>query len=619
MRRAALFMISVLCSQLCVAAEEERPPQTVDELRSRIDVILDETHTPAVGIALVNKEGPYWVAGWGKADIEKNKAADEHTLFRIGSISKMFAALAILKLEEEGRLSLDGKVRDYAPGVEFDNPWEDTHPVRIAHLLEHTTGWDDIHTTEYAYVAPDSMTLEEALAYHPHSRVSRWMPGTRHAYCNAGPAVAAYIVERVTGERFEDYIDRSFFAPLGMDSTSYFKTDAYKERGAQLYVGPRAQDYWQLIYRASGSINSSALDMAKFLHFLLLRGATSTTALVSEPAIDRMEIPGTTLGSEVGVQGGYGLANYTSGYKNLNVAFHGHNGGVQGGLSELAYVKELGHGYVVMINSGNGAAIGRISDLLRGFILKDHPTSEPQRLVLPEQFRSIEGYYQPLNNRVEMLAFLFDLFGVTKIWSDEDFLHRKPLFASWTSNDYATNERTLVDAWHGLPAIAVVEDPLAGPALQVNSLLLKRVPTWTVFAKFGVLIAVLAMTLIGFVALLVWCYRRFAAKTSTDGRAWLRLWPLISTAVLIGLLLMVASAGAFLKYVGTISPLSVGILLLSLSYPAAVLLGIFELLRNKNRTRKNLPYWYAAVFALVHLMIVGYLASYGVIGIRTWA
>lgn len=620
MMRAAVLVLALLFHwQHGIAAEEDRPPQTVEELRSRIESIIEQTKTPAIGIALVNADGPYWVAGFGKADVEADKRADENTLFRIGSISKMFAALAILKLEEEGRLSLDDKVRDHLPDLAYENPWEDTHPIRIAHLLEHTTGWDDIHATEYAYVAPDSMTLAEALAYHPHSRKSRWVPGTRHAYNNAGPAVAAHIVERITGQRFEDYVAATFFAPLGMESTSYFRTDLYRERGAQLYVGPLAQPYWQLIYRPSGAINSSAADMAKLVHFLLLRGATPSAPIVSASAIDRMETPCTTLGAAVGVEAGYGLANFTSGYRNFNRAFHGHNGGMMGALAELTYSKELGQGFVIMINSSNGAAMGRISELLRGYILRDASVETPPARPLPPQFRELDGYYKPLNHRVQMLAFMLNLVSVLEITSDETSFHRHPLFGGWTSNDYAADEQTLIDAWHGLPAIAIVEDPLAGTALQVGSELWKRVPAWRVFVPLGVPLLVVAMTLIGFIALLVWCYRRFAAKTSQDRRLWMRLWPLISTGLLFMLVMMIVSIGAMLQYVGTISPVSIGILLLSLAYPATVLFGVFELARHKNRTQKNLPYWYAAVFAVAHLSIVAYLASYGLIGIRTWA
>jgi hypothetical protein len=98
-----------------------------------------------------------------------------------------------------------------APEVWFDNPWESSNPVRIVNLLEHTTGWDDLHFREYAKQAPDSMSLREGLDYDHHSRTSRWPPGTRMAYCNAGPAAAAYVVEKLTGQRFEDFVQQHLF------------------------------------------------------------------------------------------------------------------------------------------------------------------------------------------------------------------------------------------------------------------------------------------------------------------------------------------------------------------------------------------------------------------------
>ena len=228
---------SVAGIAFAAAPEPPAAPKTLDELKQRIEKVVKDQGVPAIGIALVNREGPVWVAGWGKADFKSGRAADQDTLFRIGSVSKMFAGLAVLKLEEEGKLSLDDKVRDRAPDLAFENPWEATHPVRIAHLLEHTTGWDNMHVAEYAYDAPDTMTIKQGLDYHPDSRKSRWPPGSRQAYNNIGPAVAAYIVEKVTGQRYEDYIANEFFTPLGMTSTSYFRTKLYDDRGATLYIG----------------------------------------------------------------------------------------------------------------------------------------------------------------------------------------------------------------------------------------------------------------------------------------------------------------------------------------------------------------------------------------------
>lgn len=619
MRIAILTLFAfVISGPLARSQDAAQPPASVEELKQRVEKVIDETKVPAVAIALVNRDGPYWVAGWGKANVETGRAADEKTLFRIGSISKMFAAFAVLKLVEEGKLSLDDKVRDRAPEVSFENRWEDTHPVRVVHLLEHTTGWDDTHFPEYGYDAPDDMSIQAALEFHPHSRTSRWMPGTRFSYCNSGASVAAYIVEKVTGQRFEDYVAENFFEPLGMASTSYFEK-GYAESGATLYQGPLPQTYWRLLHRAAGSINSSAQDMAKLTHFLVMRGATPTSRILSESSIDRMERPQTTLGNAAGITAGYGLANYAAGHKNLGVAFRGHNGGVMGGLSELMYVKHLGEGYVVMINSGNGAALGRISELLKDYLLRNRTPPQLPAIALPAAFTRLDGYYQPLAPRQQFMRFHTNLLSIMKVTHEQNYLHRSPFFGGWTSSDALGSGNVLIDGWHGLPAIAIVEDPLAGPALQINADLYQRVPAWLVFGRLGTVALLLAMTLVGTIAAIVWGSRKAARIRNQDHRLWLRLWPLIATGILVTFFIVLSMSGAVIQAAGSVSMISVTILLLSLAYPVVVLLAALQLFRPVNTTRLNLPYWFAAAFVLVHLLVAGYLARYGVIGLRTWA
>jgi CubicO group peptidase (beta-lactamase class C family)/cbb3-type cytochrome oxidase subunit 3 len=617
MRRTLALGLLLLITRAGFAAEPEAP-KTLDELKQRIEKAVTDYKVPAIGIALVNRDGPVWVAGWGKADVKSGRAADPDTLFRIGSVSKMFAALAVLKLVEEGKLSLDDKVRDRAPDVAFENPWEATHPVRIVHLLEHTTGWDDAHIAEYAYAAPDTMTIKQGLDYHPDPRTSRWPPGARHAYNNIGPAVAAYVVEKVTGQRFEDYIANEFFTPLGMTSTSYFRTKLYDERGATLYQGLEPQAYWQIIHRPAGSINSSARDMARFLQFLLMRGSTANGPIVSEASFLRMETPGTLPGNAMGVLAGYGLYNYTSGYRAQGVAFHGHNGGMMGGLTELAYERKSGQGYVFMINSDNGAALGQISDLLKGYLLRDTQWPNVQAAPLPEKYRHIDGWYQNITPRSDNMLLTTSLLSFLKVTHDGKHLHRSPLFAPWISDDYTGPRDVLVDRWSGLPTIAVVDDPLAGPALQIASDLYVRVATWKMFARFAVPLLMIVMTIAGFVALIVWAVRR-RKKATTDTRLWMRLWPLIASVVLISFLIISVMSGMFLQLMATVSVLSVGLMLLSIAYPAAALAGAACLFSAKGRERKNLDYWFAAAFVAVHLLIAGYLAMFGTIGIRTWA
>ena len=203
-RRTGVFLVVILSSLRCSAEKKEEsqsPPQSIAELRQQIAKILKDTKTPGVSVAIVHRDGPEWVAGIGTADVATGRAATADTLFRIGSVSKGFASLAVLMLVNQGKLSLDDPVRKLAPEVWFENRWESTDPVRVVHLLEHTTGWDDIHPREFAKQTPPTVGLREAFDYDHRSRISRWRPGTRMAYCNAGPAVAAYIVEKITGQR----------------------------------------------------------------------------------------------------------------------------------------------------------------------------------------------------------------------------------------------------------------------------------------------------------------------------------------------------------------------------------------------------------------------------------
>ena len=118
--------------------------------------------------------------------------------------------------------------------------------MRVVDLLEHTTGWDDLHMREYAKDAK-GMTLREGLDYDHHSRTSRWRPGTRMAYCNSGPPVAAYIVEKITGQRFEDYVTQNFFLPIGMSTATYFEQPSPQLTTLYHGDGKTPYPYWNIL------------------------------------------------------------------------------------------------------------------------------------------------------------------------------------------------------------------------------------------------------------------------------------------------------------------------------------------------------------------------------------
>jgi len=274
LRFASAASLAILFAGSTFAAETGSTPKYIPELRAAIEEVLQETKTPGAAIAIVSTNEIEWTAGIGKADVAANKPATDETLFRIGSISKGFAALAALRLNEQGELNLNDTVRHWVPDVAFTNPWEATDPVRLVHLMEHTTGFDDIHMREYALNDPTPMSLNGALAYGASSRVSRWPPGTRMAYCNSGPAVLAAVIEKVSGERFEDYVQEHFFKPMHMDTASYFYTPEVQQHITKLYHndGVTPYPYWHIALRPAGAINASAKDMANYVRFYLQRG-----------------------------------------------------------------------------------------------------------------------------------------------------------------------------------------------------------------------------------------------------------------------------------------------------------------------------------------------------------
>ena len=130
------------------------------------------------------------------------------------------------------------------------------------------------------------------------------------AYCNSGPAVAAYLVEKITGRRFEDYVTENFFTPIGMKTASYFRTPVPATTGYH-HDGKTPYPYWNILFRPAGSINASANDMAAYLAFYLSRGTVNGVEVMPAASIDRMEIPTRTWAAQEGLQAG--MASATTG------------------------------------------------------------------------------------------------------------------------------------------------------------------------------------------------------------------------------------------------------------------------------------------------------------------
>jgi len=423
---------AVFASPQAAQKSEEPPhPKTLEELQKAMKDAVEKNHVTGAGVALVSNGQLLWCGGFGKADLAANRDASCDTEFRVGSISKTFVALALLKLEEEGRINLYARLQDVAPEIPLKNRWASSNPVRIVNLLEHTAGFDDMEFSEVynRHDRPDYPLLDVFKHFQEPQNV-RWPPGTRFSYSNPGYGIVGYLIERVTAQPFDAYIQKNILAPLEITVGDFRLTDANRAALAQGYEGnpPRAVPYKNIYLRPAGDMKASPGELAKLVQFFLRRGRAGDAQLVKPESIARMEYPETLSSVKNGLRLGYGLANYTE--SEGGVITHGHDGGIDGFISSYRYMPEQNWGYVVLLNNtASGKALNDMNHLAIEFLSKDFP--KPQQPVISltaKELKKFSGYYAPRAPRSQLLAFLGELTGGTWIRVADGKLECSQLF-----------------------------------------------------------------------------------------------------------------------------------------------------------------------------------------------
>ncbi len=584
-------------------SEADRLAELIEDLES----IMKRHEVPGAGVAIVRGNEAIWVGGLGEADIELGRNADSNTLWRIGSISKMFVGLSALKLEEEGVWSLSDPIVWHAPELPYENRWSDTHPVTIAHLLEHSSGFDDLHMNEYAYGDPQ-VGLPAALNFNPRSRKSRWRPGEYATYSNANPPIVAYAAELKTEILFEEYVETTFFDPIGMNGANYFLTPEVEDSLAVGYQGSgtnqKRVDYWHIIMRPSGSINASANDMARFIQFLLNRGQSQGGRLLGEESLQRMETVSTTLASQAGSDFGYGLNNYNK--ASHGWAWQGHNGGMMGYLADLSYLPDRGVGYAVMVNKNN-RGISEMSSRIARFLADSLPdVPEPEYASLSdEELERFAGLYRPVAVRQQNALGLMRL-RIVSIEAVEGSLKATALGSSFTlkpaggSRFYRNRDKV---------AQSVFFENFSGEmSYQAGGLeAMKRVSSASAFAPLALAVA-FALTFIVSLFFLLIAGIGFLIGKIDRSKPWLvRLLPSVANATLLSSqLVIIPFLSDPFTVLGTFT--WVGLLSYSLSWVQFAIMALAAWMLY-GALRKRLPMkWYTKGY-LILACLSGVLAN----------
>jgi CubicO group peptidase (beta-lactamase class C family) len=246
-------------------------------------------------VVTIKKDGELLLSkGYGYQNIEQGIKIDpESSMFRPGSISKLYTWLAVMQLVEQGKLDLDVDVNNYLNTFQIKDSFPE-QPVTLRHIMTHTAGFEEGWAGYLIFTDEEKLIpLAEAMAKYQPARV--YAPGERVAYSNWGTATAGLIVANVSGETFEAYIEKNLFKPLGMAHATFREplpaSLAEFEAKPYLYSGGRyVEDDFELIsnFAPAGSSSISAADMMKFGQMIMDGGSYNGQQILKPETIQYM-------------------------------------------------------------------------------------------------------------------------------------------------------------------------------------------------------------------------------------------------------------------------------------------------------------------------------------------
>lgn len=316
-----------------------------DGVRDLIKAKLVELVVPSVAVAVAQNGRIIWEEGFGWADWENRIPANEHTMYSLASISKPITATGLMILKEHGLLDLDRPINDYLGEAKLKIWIGSSDEATVRRVANHSSGlsvhWQFFYEDE-PYRPP---SMDKTIRRYGNLVTA---PGEKYQYSNLGYGILDYVISRLSGKSYPDFMREEVFLPLGMTHTS-------------VHIGPRLEKYQAVRYGADGlpipfydfdhrgasAVFSSAHDLVRFGMFHLKAHLPEQKAILSDETIDEMQQP--TMIIEEGQ--GYGIGWRVS--DNLGYHIISHSGGMHGVSTRLTLIPSEKLAVVVLANAGS--------------------------------------------------------------------------------------------------------------------------------------------------------------------------------------------------------------------------------------------------------------------------
>ena len=380
----ALLALNLLATPAYAAAGKSSAPaapaMTTQDLTPFMDGLVPyaiKRADIAGAVVTVVKDGKIIFAkGYGYSDLENRAPViPDATIFRPGSISKLFTWTAVMQQVQAGKLNLDTDVNQY---LDFKIPPKFDKPITLRNLMTHSAGFEEVIRDLLVENKTDLFPLREYLIKRMPDRI--FPPGQVIAYSNYGAALAGYIVQRASGEPYAEYIQKHILAPLGMTRSSFeqplpenlvpFMAKGYTDAGADK---PTPFEFVEAAPAGSGS--TTGTDMAHFMIAYLEGGKYGGGTILSPATIREMFTP--VLPAAPGMNG-FDLGFYQENRNGQEIVGHGGDTGVF--HSDLHLFPKQHVGFYISLNSAGkkGAAEGVRSEIFRHFLDRYYPYTAPQ-------------------------------------------------------------------------------------------------------------------------------------------------------------------------------------------------------------------------------------------------
>lgn len=587
----------------------------IKALADSIETIIEEEHITGLMLGIIRSDSTLFSGGFGYTCRENQSPVDQQSLFRMGSITKMLISISIVQLANEGKLSLEDKLSEIASEVPCKNQWESSHPLRIIHLMEHSSGFDDVKLNRMYSQEKLEMSSREMMLFQSPSMVCRWKPGSRTSYSNPNYAILGYLIEKFSGKGFGEYIYENIFSPLSIENIHFNSGPDSNPAESCEYIfedgrTKKIPGVFALIPPAT-SMWANSQDMLKLLHFFI----EGDSSILSATQLKSLEIPISTQAAREGFTTGNSLLNYNT-LIYQNYPFRGHHGLAGTFRSAFHYNRELRSGFVLSSNS-NGPS-DRIENLIAEFLtqdLEEYPISETR--LDWEEINPFLGTYEFSSPRNQINAFSDKFLNLAELYEDNGKLFFKVLSGGSWELTQAKAQIFIVDGMN-IPFVKLSRDSEGKPILYFGSNYFEKKNSLLAYSK-RIIILLAVIILISHILVGLFTFIQFfrgKIKVQEFLGNFVSVFGILGLVFALYNLLDIQVFTYRLSELNEINSRTLSIFLGTSLFGVVCIYSIWQLFQ-RIKHRKRIVY--SAILAISFIVVCLWLASSDWIGLRTWA